>query len=243
MTGGDTLVILELDRAFRSAKDALTELDKLTERGIAIQIVSMQIDTATPHGKLLYTFISGLAEFERHLLSQRTKQGLKAARRRGKRLGRPAKMTPSQIRIAKSEIEQPDMTIAQVAAKYEVHPWTLTRSIRRLLVLSGVPPDITLPISPSLTSRQSCPSNSGKRRLPVRRACMSARFWVRAVVSSASVVSIARSHVDRISAIFRCSESGGKVRATLSNPFAQAFCSGPHLPAMRSPASIFRAAS
>ena len=129
---GDALVILDLDRAFRSAKDALTELDKLTERHVSIQIVSMQIDTATPHGKLLYTFISGLAEFERHLLSERTKQGLEAARRRGKRLGRRPKMTPRQIRAAKQRLDRRNATIASVAEQYGVHPWTLTRSIRRL---------------------------------------------------------------------------------------------------------------
>lgn len=134
---GDTLVILDLDRAFRSAKDALTELDRLTERGIAIQIVSMQIDTATPHGKLLYTFISGLAEFERHLLSQRTKQGLAAARKRGKRLGRRPKMTDQQIRDAKTRLARPGCTLAEVAHIYGVHPWTLTRSLRRLF---GDPP-------------------------------------------------------------------------------------------------------
>lgn len=132
LSDGDTLVILDLDRAFRSAKDALTELDKLTERGIAIHIVSMQIDTATPHGKLLYTFISGLAEFERHLLSQRTKQGLDAARRRGRRLGRRPKMTDCQLREAKHRLASKDATLASVAQSYGVHPWTLTRSLRRL---------------------------------------------------------------------------------------------------------------
>ena len=129
---GDTLVILDLDRAFRSAKDASTESDKLTERGIGIQIVSMQIDTATPHGKLLYTFISGLAEFERQLLSQRTKQGLEAARKRGKRLGRRPKMDHQQLRDAQRKLQTPNATLAEVAKDYCVHPWSLTRSLRRL---------------------------------------------------------------------------------------------------------------
>ncbi|MEM6889182.1 MAG: recombinase family protein [Pseudomonadota bacterium] len=132
LMAGDTLVILDLDRAFRSAKDALTELDSLTERGIAIHIVSMQIDTSTPHGKLLYTFISGLAEFERHLLSQRTKQGLAAARKRGRKLGRRPKMSDQQVRDAKARLQKPNTTLASVAQIYGVHPWTLKRSIRRL---------------------------------------------------------------------------------------------------------------
>lgn len=131
LAAGDALVILDLDRAFRSAKDALTELDALTDRGISIQIVSMQIDTATPHGKLLFTFISGLAEFERDLLSQRTKQGLEAARKRGVRLGRRPKMTDGEVRDAKTRLACEGATIAEVASEYGVHPWTLTRSIRR----------------------------------------------------------------------------------------------------------------
>jgi DNA invertase Pin-like site-specific DNA recombinase len=131
LEAGDALVILDLDRAFRSAKDALTQLDMLTERGVTIQIVGMQIDTSTPHGKLIYTFISGLAEFERQLLSQRTKQGLEAARKRGQILGRKPKLTERQIQAAKRRLERGGVRIADVAASFGVHPWTLTRAIRR----------------------------------------------------------------------------------------------------------------
>jgi DNA invertase Pin-like site-specific DNA recombinase len=132
LRSGDSLVILDLDRAFRSAKDALTELDALTERGVTIQIVGMQIDTATPHGKLIYTFISGLAEFERDLLSQRTKQGLEAARKRGVRLGRRPKLNEEEIKNAKQQIDSGEASVRQVALAYKIHPWTLTRSIRRI---------------------------------------------------------------------------------------------------------------
>jgi len=129
---GDVFVIWDLDRAFRSAKDALTELDHLRERGIEIQIASLAIDTSTPHGMLIYTFISGLAEFERRLLSERTKQGLAAARRRGKRLGPPLKLTANQIRAAKRKIAMKEATVAEMASLYNVHPSTLSRSIKRL---------------------------------------------------------------------------------------------------------------
>lgn len=132
MNPGDVFVIWDLDRAFRSAKDALNELDTLRERGIEIQIASLCIDTSTPHGKLIYTFISGLAEFERNLLSVRTKQGLEAARKRGKRLGRPPKLTPAQIMSAKRKLEGREIRLDELAAKYGVHPWTLMRSIRRI---------------------------------------------------------------------------------------------------------------
>lgn len=128
---GDVFVIWDLDRAYRSAKDALNELDRLREAGIDIHIANFGIDTQTPYGELLFTVVSGLAQFERRLLSQRTREGLAAARKRGKRLGRPPKLTPRQIeraaRILKSEPER----LHELAAHYEVHPWTISRAIKR----------------------------------------------------------------------------------------------------------------
>lgn len=132
LNSGDIFVIWDLDRAYRSAKDALNELDRLRARGIEIQIASIQIDTSTPHGMLIYTFISGLAEFERRLLSERTKQGLTAARKRGARLGPPVKMTDSQILAAKAKIDAREATVAELAVLNGVHPSTITRSIQRL---------------------------------------------------------------------------------------------------------------
>lgn len=132
LNSGDVFVIWDLDRAYRSAKDALNELDNLRERGIEIQIASFDIDTSTPHGMLIYTFISGLAEFERRLLSERTKQGLAAARKRGQRLGPPPKMTEAQILAAKQKIDAKEASIAEMARFYCVHPSTIMRSIRRL---------------------------------------------------------------------------------------------------------------
>lgn len=129
---GDVFVVWDLDRAWRSAKDALIELDRLRGRGVIIQIASLSLDTATPHGKLLYTFISGLAEFERALLSERTKQGLEAARRRGKRIGRPPKISKAQIRAAQRTLAKNEATIAELAARNGVHPWTLRRRIAEL---------------------------------------------------------------------------------------------------------------
>lgn len=132
LNSGDVFVIWDLDRAYRSAKDALNELDNLRERGIEIQIASFHIDTSTPHGMLIYTFISGLAEFERRLLSERTKQGLAAAVKRGQRLGPPIKMTEAQVRSAMHKIATKEANIAEIAALNGVHPSTVARSIKRL---------------------------------------------------------------------------------------------------------------
>lgn len=130
---GDMLVIWDLDRAFRSAKDALNELDALNKRGVAFTIASLNIDTTTPEGYFIYTIMSGLAEFEQRMLSRRTKQGLAAARRRGVRLGRPPKLTPAQLSDARRRIATGAAKPAQIAAEHGIAPWSLTRAINRSL--------------------------------------------------------------------------------------------------------------
>lgn len=128
---GDTLVVWDLDRAFRSVVDALQQIDALRARGIEFQIASLMVDTATPAGMLVYTVMSAFAEFERNTLAQRTREGLAAARRRGVRLGRPPKLTVKQLAYARKRLSRPGVTRAAVAQELGVAPWTLTRSLRR----------------------------------------------------------------------------------------------------------------
>ena len=84
---GDKLVVWDLDRAFRSTRDALNQIDHIRARGIEIEIVGMNLDMATPIGTVVYTIMSALAQFERDTLAERTREGLAAARLRGVRLG------------------------------------------------------------------------------------------------------------------------------------------------------------
>lgn len=126
---GDVFVIWDLDRAYRSAKDALNELDRLRARGISIHIANLGLDTTTPFGTLLFTVVSALAEFERRLLSQRTREGLAAARKRGKRLGRPPKLSPRQIERAARLLREKRESLREIATRYGVHPWTLRRAV------------------------------------------------------------------------------------------------------------------
>lgn len=127
---GDVFVIWDLDRAYRSAREALNELDRLRERGIDFLIANLNLDTTTPHGRLIYTILGGLAQFERETLSQRTREGLAAAKRRGARLGRPPKLDARQLRDARKRIARGATTRA-VARDLGVAPWTLTRALRR----------------------------------------------------------------------------------------------------------------
>lgn len=130
---GDMLVVWSVDRAFRSARDALNEAHALRLRGVHFNVADLQLDTTTPQGKLTFTFMCGVAEFERDILIKRTKEGIEAARARGKRIGRPPKLSPSEIRDARLRLSKRTDSLGALAAEYGVAPWTLTRAIRRTL--------------------------------------------------------------------------------------------------------------
>lgn len=92
---GDTLVVHDLDRAFRSTIDALNHAESLRERGVNFQILSLNVDTGTPAGRFVYTVMAAQSQLEREILSKRTKEGMAAAKRRGKHIGRPRKKKTS----------------------------------------------------------------------------------------------------------------------------------------------------
>lgn len=128
---GDTLVIWDLDRAYRTSKDAINELDALRARGIHFHIANLHLDTTTPHGRLIYTILGALAQFERETLAQRTREGIEAARRNGKRIGRPPKLSLRQLSDARHRIATGADTRVKIAADYGIAPWTLTRALKR----------------------------------------------------------------------------------------------------------------
>ncbi|MBL3591674.1 MAG: recombinase family protein [gamma proteobacterium endosymbiont of Lamellibrachia anaximandri] len=127
---GDVFVVSSLDRAFRSSLDALSELEKLHQREIQFQSLSQNFDTTTPDGKFLYTLAAALATWEREILSMRTKEGLEAARRRGKKLGRPKKLSVEQIAQARHKLDTDVYSsITGLAESFRVHERTLIRAL------------------------------------------------------------------------------------------------------------------
>lgn len=89
LKAGDTLIVLDLDRGFRSCIDALMTMEELKQRGVNLRIMSLNLDLSTEFGEVIFSIFAAFAQFERRMISRRTKEGLAAARRRGVRLGRP----------------------------------------------------------------------------------------------------------------------------------------------------------
>lgn len=89
VTEGDIIVVESLSRLGRSTRDLIELVELLKEKGVQLVSLKEAIDTSTPTGKLLFTLMSALAQFERDVISERTQEGLKAARARGRKGGRP----------------------------------------------------------------------------------------------------------------------------------------------------------
>jgi DNA invertase Pin-like site-specific DNA recombinase len=102
---GDTLVVWKLDRLGRSVKNLITLVSELNEKGIHFKSLTDSIDTSTPSGRFFFHVMASLAEMERDLIVERTKAGLEAARKLGRKGGRKRKMTDSKIKSAKKLLE------------------------------------------------------------------------------------------------------------------------------------------
>lgn len=89
MTEGDTVVIESLSRLGRSTKDLIELTELLQSKGVHLVSLKESIDTSTSTGKLLFTLMSAIAQFERDVIADRTREGLRAARSRGRCGGRP----------------------------------------------------------------------------------------------------------------------------------------------------------
>ena len=98
---GDVLVVTKLDRVGRSIRNLIDVTAELAERGVDLVVLDQQIDTTTSSGKFMFNVMAAVAEFERDLIRDRTRDGLAATRARGRSGGRKHRLTPEQAAIAR----------------------------------------------------------------------------------------------------------------------------------------------
>jgi DNA invertase Pin-like site-specific DNA recombinase len=124
---GDVLMVTRLDRLARSTRDLLNILHDLGQRGIGFKsLADSWADTTTMHGRLMLTFLGGIAEFERELIKARTDEGRKRAKGRGVKFGRPPALTPHQRQEALARLANGEAQ-SDVARSYNVGQATISR--------------------------------------------------------------------------------------------------------------------
>jgi DNA invertase Pin-like site-specific DNA recombinase len=131
LDSGDSLTVWKLDRLGRSLRDLITILDDLKRRGVTFRSLTENIDTHTPTGRAMWQMIGVMAEFERSLIGERTRAGVKAAKERGVKFGRKPALTPDQIEHAKElrYRKKDPKTPQQIARILKCSPATVYRAL------------------------------------------------------------------------------------------------------------------
>ena len=126
---GDALVVWRLDSLAGSLRKLIETVEDLNHRGIGLRSLTEAIDTTTSGGRLVFHVFGALAEFERSLISERTRAGLEAARVRGRVGGRPPALSAEDLAAARAMLRDPEITVAAVAARVGVSQSTLYRHL------------------------------------------------------------------------------------------------------------------
>jgi DNA invertase Pin-like site-specific DNA recombinase len=140
---GDQLVVTKLDRLGRSLKHLIALSKQLQERGVDLVVLDQGIDTSTPVGRMFFQILGSIAEFEHAPMSERTRDGLEAARARGRTGGQKPKLGPRQVALARAMYDERDehgkrrYTVAAIAAEFGVTRPTIYRHLDKQQAAAG----------------------------------------------------------------------------------------------------------
>lgn len=129
MTKGDTVVIESLSRLGRSTKDLIELTELFQSKGVHLVSLKESIDTSTSTGKLLFTLMSAIAQFERDVIADRTREGLRSARARGRAGGRP-KANPDAVKKAVKLYNTKQYSIREIEELTGIKKTTLYRRLQ-----------------------------------------------------------------------------------------------------------------
>ena len=125
---GDVIVVAKYDRLARSLRDLLDLVETIKERGAGFRSLAEDIDTTTPAGRLIFHVFASIAQFERERVSERTKEGLQAARKRGRVGGRPPALSAAQKTEVLYMRDEEGRSIRSIAQLFKVSETTVRRA-------------------------------------------------------------------------------------------------------------------
>jgi len=125
---GDVVVVTKYDRLARSMRDLLDIVEAIRERGAGFRSLAEDIDTTTPAGRLVFHVFASIAQFERERISERTREGLAAARKRGRIGGRPPALSPAQRDEVRRMRDNEQRPLAEIARLFKVSVKTIRRA-------------------------------------------------------------------------------------------------------------------
>jgi DNA invertase Pin-like site-specific DNA recombinase len=126
---GDQLVVWKLDRLARTLSQLVEVGNRLKDQGVELRSLTESIDTRSPYGKAMYGLMGIFAELERDMIRERTVAGLKAAAAKGRKGGRPAKLSVEQKAIAREMLANNRHSVGEVARVLRVGRATIYRAL------------------------------------------------------------------------------------------------------------------
>ena len=124
---GDVVMVTRYDRLARSLRDLLDIAGTVAAKGAGFRALAEDIDTTTPAGRLVFHVFASIAQFERERIAERTREGLAAARARGRVGGRPPALSPAQ-KAEVARMRDEGRAIAAIARLFRVSPQTVRRA-------------------------------------------------------------------------------------------------------------------
>lgn len=128
LRAGDVIVVTKYDRLARSLKDLITIVEAIREREAGFKSLAEDIDTTTPAGRLVFHVFGSIAEFERERIAERTKEGLAAAKKRGRVGGRPPALSTDQRAEVRHMRDIDHRPISEIAQLFKVSKDTVRRA-------------------------------------------------------------------------------------------------------------------
>lgn len=128
LRAGDVIMVTKYDRLARSLRDLLEIVEAIAERGAGFRSLAEDIDTTTPAGRLIFHVFASIAQFERERISERTREGLAAAKKRGRTGGRPPALTEDQKIEVRRMRDVERRPLSDIAALFRVSTKTVRRA-------------------------------------------------------------------------------------------------------------------
>lgn len=125
---GDVVVVTKYDRLARTLRDLIDIVEGIRERGAGFRSLGEDIDTTTPTGRLIFHVFGSIAEFERERIVERTRDGLQAARKRGRVGGRRHKLSPEQRAEVRRMRDEEQRSLGEIAKLFGVSKQTVMRA-------------------------------------------------------------------------------------------------------------------
>ena len=166
---GDTLVIWKLDRLGRSLSHLLSIIEGLKKKGAHFASIQDAFDTSTASGKMVFSVIGAMAEYEKNLTRERTMAGLASARARGRKGGRPKQLDDGQVRVAIALAEAGELMIREICEQVGCSRSTYYRQVAPRLKTAVTEPlqiDQSVYVAPSAAATGKAKARTKAKKKP-----------------------------------------------------------------------------